>query len=132
TPHDLANGDEARPETPQVGREYMFLYEPSCRFDTLITEMIEQRLTQVQASGQIGFAWQKLKHSLNGRIQVNLAEQITGPEPEIPGGTRELVAHGGNNVVAADLGQGEHALVGQEAVRMAQVADERRDGCVQS
>ena len=66
--------------------------------------MGEQRLTQVQANCWIGFAWQKLQHSLDGRIQVNLAEQITGPESEIPGATRELVAHGGHNVVTADLG----------------------------
>jgi hypothetical protein len=58
---------------------------------------------------------------------VDLAEQIAGPETVIPGATPELVAHGSNNVVAADFGQGEHALVGQEVVPMAQVADERRD-----
>jgi hypothetical protein len=90
-------------ETPQVGGEFMFLYHPSCRFDTLEAKLVEQRLAQIQTNGHIGFAWQKPKHSLNGRIQVNLAEQITGPEPEISGGTRELVAHGGNNGVAAIL-----------------------------
>ena len=104
TSHDLAYGDQARPQTPHVGREFVFLYQPSCWFDALEAEMVEQRFTQVQANRQIGFAWEKLQHSLDGRIQVNLAEQITGPESEIPGATRELVAHGGNNVVAADLG----------------------------
>ena len=44
----------------------------------------------------------------------------------------KLVAHDGNNFFAADLGQGEHALVGQEAVGMAEVADEQRNGCLQS
>ena len=71
-----------------------------CRFDPLETEMVEQRFTQIQANRHIGFAWQKLQHTLDGRIQVNLAEQIAGPEPEIPGATRELVAHGGNRVAA--------------------------------
>jgi hypothetical protein len=36
----------------------MFLYQPSCRFDALEAEMVEQRLAQVQANGQIGFTWQ--------------------------------------------------------------------------
>src|SRR5262249_23903829 len=131
TSHDLANGDEVRSQMPKVGGELMFLYQLACRFDALAAEMVEQRLAQVHSDRQIGFAWQKFQHSLNGRVQVNLAKQITGPEPEIPGGTRKPVAHGGNNVLAADLGKSEHALIGQETVRMAQVADERRDGIVQ-
>ena len=73
---------------------------------------------------QIGFAWHKFQHTLNRHIQVNFAEQLTRIETKISGGTRELVTHDGNNFFAAYLGQGEHALVGQEAVRMTEIADE--------
>src|SRR6266542_1704744 len=109
----------------------MMLYQQSCRFDALKAEMFQQRFTQVQADSQVGFACQKLQHSLNGQIQVNLAQEFTGVETEISGGTRKRVTHGGNNFFAADLCEGEQALVGQEAKRMAQVADEHRHGCLQ-
>jgi hypothetical protein len=42
---------------PNVGREVMVVYQLPCRFDALDAEMVEQRFTQVQADGQIGFAW---------------------------------------------------------------------------
>jgi hypothetical protein len=75
TAHDFANGDETRPQTPQVRGEFVLFYHPSCRLDSLEAEMVEQRLTQVQANRQVGFARQKFQHPANRRIQVNLAEQ---------------------------------------------------------
>jgi hypothetical protein len=65
SPHDLASGDEARPQVPEVGRKVMVLYQLSNRFHGLEAEMVEQRLTQIQADIQTGFPWQNFQHSLN-------------------------------------------------------------------
>src|SRR5262249_32756887 len=65
----------------------------SCRFDALEAEVVEQRLTQVQANRRFGFARQKLRHPSGGHIRVNLGK---------PGATsltpREGVNTGGGGV----------------------------------
>jgi hypothetical protein len=81
----------------------MVLYQLPYRFHGLEAEMVEQRLTQIQADIQFGFAWQNFQNSLNCQIQVNLAQEVTGPKSKVLGGMRKLSTHSGNNFFGADL-----------------------------